>query len=101
MLFQVCDRKTFIRVGAISLQHPIHSPGYISLELCHAETITSVSKQEVHFQAAEHMITWPVVRQWLGKHISATTDTHPKLKDTVANSAEAICQGQMRSIRQS
>jgi hypothetical protein len=31
------------------------------------------------------MITWFIARQRLGKHVSATTDTHITIKDIVGN----------------
>jgi hypothetical protein len=32
------------------------------------------------------MITWPVVRQQLGKHVSVTTDRHATITDIFGNS---------------
>jgi hypothetical protein len=31
------------------------------------------------------MITWSVVRQWLGKHVSVAKDTQATMKDIVGN----------------
>jgi hypothetical protein len=45
------------------------------------------------------MFTWSIVRQWLGKHISATTDTQATIKDIDENDVSCeVCANALERV---